>query len=61
MRPEFSLRALFLCCEVGNVRAMIYSDQHLKKILDRTKEIAVVGVSMNPVRPSYYVARYLSL
>ncbi|AAV94452.1 CoA-binding domain protein [Ruegeria pomeroyi DSS-3] len=38
-----------------------YSDDHLKRILKRTKVIAVVGVSMNPVRPSYYVARYLAL
>ncbi len=38
-----------------------YSDQLLKQILQRTKTIAVVGVSMNPVRPSYYVARYLGL
>jgi len=38
-----------------------YSDDLLKDILKRTKRIAVVGVSMNPVRPSYYVARYLTL
>ena len=38
-----------------------YSDDFLKTILRRTKVIAVVGVSMNPVRPSYYVERYLSL
>lgn len=38
-----------------------YSDAFLKDILTRTKRIAVVGVSMNPVRPSYYVARYLTL
>lgn len=38
-----------------------YSDTYLKDILQRTKTVAVVGVSMNPVRPSYYVARYLSL
>lgn len=38
-----------------------YSDDHLKTILQRNRTIAVVGVSMNPVRPSYYVARYLSL
>jgi len=38
-----------------------YSDQHLKDILRRTKTVAVVGVSLNPVRPSYYVARYLVL
>ncbi|SMX49587.1 CoA-binding protein [Maliponia aquimaris] len=40
---------------------MRYTDAHLKTILTRTRKIAVVGVSMNPVRPSYYVARYLSL
>jgi len=38
-----------------------YSDPHLRKILTRTKRIAVVGVSMNEVRPSFYVARYLKL
>ncbi|WP_282151635.1 CoA-binding protein [Ruegeria atlantica] len=38
-----------------------YTDPFLKDILRCTKVIAVVGVSMNPVRPSYYVARYLSL
>lgn len=40
---------------------MEYSDALFKKILTRTKRIAVVGVSLNPVRPSYYVARYLGL
>lgn len=40
---------------------MSYSDVFLKTILTRTKVIAVVGVSPNPVRPSYYVARYLTL
>ncbi len=38
-----------------------YSDAYLKQILTRTKVIAVVGVSLNPVRPSNYVARYLGL
>lgn len=38
-----------------------YSDTLLKNVLERTLVIAVVGVSMNPVRPSYYVARYLGL
>ncbi|SFT80954.1 CoA-binding protein [Sedimentitalea nanhaiensis] len=38
-----------------------YSDDHLRQILKRTKVIAVVGVSMNSVRPSFYVARYLAL
>ena len=38
-----------------------YSDKHLKSILTRTKVVAMVGVSPNPVRPSYFVARYLGL
>ena len=38
-----------------------YEDSHLRNILRRTKRIAVVGVSMNEVRPSFYVARYLKL
>lgn len=37
------------------------SDSELRHILTETKVIACVGVSMNPVRPSYYVARYLGL
>jgi uncharacterized protein len=36
-------------------------DATLRTILDRTRCIAVVGVSPNPIRPSHYVARYLSL
>lgn len=40
---------------------MTYSDKLLKDVLTRTKRIAVVGVSLNPVRPSYFVARYLDL
>lgn len=38
-----------------------YSDPYLRKLLTRAQVIAVVGVSPNPVRPSYYVARYLGL
>lgn len=40
---------------------MTYSDKLLKQILTDNKVIACVGVSMNPVRPSYFVARYLSM
>jgi len=40
---------------------MDYSDNHLRTILKRTKTIAIVGVSANEIRPSYYVARYLGL
>lgn len=40
---------------------MEYTDQLLRDVLRRTKRVAVVGVSMNPVRASYFVARYLGL
>ena len=36
-------------------------DAALSAILKRVKVVAVVGVSANPVRPSYFVARYLQL
>ena len=38
-----------------------YSYDYLRQILKRTQTVAVVGVSANPVRPSYYVTRYLGL
>ncbi|GAA0288319.1 CoA-binding protein [Rhodovulum strictum] len=38
-----------------------YSDDLLKETLTRSRVIAVVGVSPDPVRPSHYVARYLGL
>lgn len=38
-----------------------YSDQHLRDVLNAASSVAVVGVSTNPVRPSYFVARYLGL
>lgn len=40
---------------------MNYSDTLLRDVLGRAKRIAIVGVSMNPVRASYFVARYLGL
>jgi predicted CoA-binding protein len=38
-----------------------YTDEFLKSVLQECRTVAVVGVSMNPVRPSYFVARYLGL
>ena len=38
-----------------------HSDDELRAIFKATKTIAVVGVSKQEIRPSYYVARYLSL
>lgn len=40
---------------------MKYSDSYLRNLLERAKVIACVGVSTNPVRPSYFVARFLNL
>lgn len=40
---------------------MYYSDGFLKSVLERTRTVALVGVSLNPVRASYFVARYLGL
>lgn len=37
------------------------SDAPLRQILTDMRVVACVGVSPNPVRPSHYVARYLSL
>ncbi len=37
------------------------SDDLLRDILKRSRVFACVGVSPNPVRPSHYVGRYLSL
>lgn len=36
-------------------------DTHLRQVLKAARVIAVVGISANSVRPSYYVARYLQL
>ena len=38
-----------------------HSDAELRAVFARTRTIAVVGVSKNPIRPSFYVARYLGL
>ena len=40
---------------------MTESYTYLRTILRRTKTVALVGISANPVRPSYFVARYLTL
>lgn len=39
---------------------MSYSDAHLKSVLRQTRTIACVGVSLNEVRPSFFVARYMA-
>lgn len=56
LRPEIASGAF-----LSEGRIMEYSDELLRSILTRVKTVACIGVSMNPVRPSFYVARYLSL
>ncbi len=41
--------------------APTYPPEQLRDILRTVKTVATVGVSLNEVRPSYYVARYLKL
>src|SRR5215471_2787425 len=36
-----------------------YDDAHIRGILNNVKTIAIVGVSANPIRPSYFVFKYL--
>jgi len=38
-----------------------YSHKFLRELLNTTKTIAMVGVYLNEMRPSYFVARYLNL
>jgi len=37
----------------------INNDAVISRILDETKTIAVIGLSSNPLRPSYSVSRYM--
>jgi predicted CoA-binding protein len=39
----------------------LHTDDELRAIFRTTRTNACVGVSANPIRPSFYVARYLSL
>jgi uncharacterized protein len=36
-----------------------YDDEYIADILNKAKTIAVVGASDNPVRPSYFVMKYM--
>ncbi|WP_350334479.1 CoA-binding protein [Coralliovum pocilloporae] len=36
-----------------------YSDSYIRGVLDEVKTIAMVGASPNPVRPSYFVLKYM--
>lgn len=39
--------------------ALVYSDDLIRRVLETTKTIAMVGASNNPARPSYLVLKYL--
>ena len=38
---------------------IIYEDHYIRSILDKTKAIAMIGLSSSWQRPSYFVAKYL--
>lgn len=38
---------------------LVYDDAAMRGLLDRVKTIALVGASAKPVRPSYFVLKYL--
>ena len=38
-----------------------YSDRFLRDILEEVRTFVCVGISGNPIRPSYFVGRFLSL
>lgn len=38
-----------------------YTHAHLRDVLSRTRTVAAVGISLNDVRPSYFVGRYLRM
>ncbi len=38
-----------------------YSDKYIREILEKTNSIAVVGISANWNRPSYFAAKYLQM
>ena len=38
-----------------------YTHAYLRHVLMRTKTVAAVGISLNDVRPSFFVGRYLAL
>lgn len=43
-------------CELPAYRV---SDEEARKVMDRNKTIAVVGLSTNPEKPGHYVPKYL--
>ena len=45
--------------EGRQMKSPTYSHKQLRTVLARTKTVAMVGVSLNEVRPSFFVARYL--
>ena len=57
--PVWMLKAALLSKNIMN-SIHAYSDSFLRKVLARNKVIVSVGVSLNAIRPSYFVARYLS-
>jgi predicted CoA-binding protein len=45
--------------EICELPAFRVSDEEARKVMDRYKTIAVVGLSSNPDKPGHYVPKYL--
>ena len=45
--------------KMSNNKTITYEDQYIREILDKTKNIAMIGLSSSWQRPSYFVAKYL--
>jgi hypothetical protein len=45
--------------EICELPAFRVSDEEARKVMDRYKTIAVVGLSSNPEKPSHFVPKYL--
>lgn len=45
--------------EICELPAFRVSDEEARKVMDRYKTVAVVGLSSNPEKPSHFVPKYL--
>ena len=60
-RPDTNLGAFFIAqSSIRHNMTEIYPVSFLRWVLMQTRRIAVAGISLNGVRPSYFVGRYLA-
>ena len=49
-----------VACHPSRMSDLHYTDGHLRAVLKATRRIAIVGVSANPIRPSFFVGNYMA-